>query len=451
MLNTKEIQTILLDGENQTVEFKTSFQKEVIESVVSSANSKGGHIYIGVSDDSALIGVDVSDETIQNYINIIKQSTDPKIIVDIDLIPIEDKNILDIQVDEYPIKPVSYRGRYFKRRNNSNHQMTPIEISNSHLKTINSSWDYFEDQNHDISDIDEVNVKTFIEMAGLDGEIQNVYNKFELVKNNAITNGCYLLFNNNESSLFTNIEIGRFQTEILIKDSLSIHGAIINQVDVVMGFIYKHINKAYIITGKPQRDEVWDYPMDAIREIVENMIVHRDYQSNIHSVVKIFDDKIEFYNQGKLPDGLSIEDVKNGTYRSMPRNLQIADIFKTADIIEKYGSGIKRVVKLFKEYGSKEPSFEDKFGGMVVVAYKKDPFEKTTPKTTPKQVSTKERLVQYMVEDLSITREELAQKLNISINGVKQHILTLKKDGVLKRIGSGRSGYWEVIDEKIFE
>ncbi len=254
--------------------------------------------------------------------------------------------------------------------------MTPIEISDAHLKTINSSWDYFSDENHTIDDINEGNVQKFMDMANIEESIENVYRKFELLKNGNITHGCYLLFNNNDKSLFTNIEIGRFQTETLIKDSLSLHGGLINQVDIVMNFIYKHINKAYVITGKPQRDEVWDYPMDAIREIVINMIVHRDYMSNIHSVIKIFDEKIEFYNHGKLPEGLSIEDVKSGKYKSMPRNLQIADIFKTADIIEKYGSGIKRVIRLFKEYGSKEPLFEDRLGGMVVVAYRNDPFSK---------------------------------------------------------------------------
>jgi len=365
--------------ENNTTEFKLSFQKEVIESVVSFANSKGGHIFIGIADDGRTIGVEISRESIQNYINTIKQATQPSIIVDMELIEKDGKKILDIQVDEYPIKPVSYKGRYYKRRNNSNHQMTPVEISNTHLKTINSSWDYFNDENHTISDVDEGNVKKFIDMANIDASIEDVYKKFELLKDGNITHGCYLLFNNNDKSLFTNIEIGRFQTETLIKDSLSLHGGLINQVDIVMNFIYKHINKAYVITGKPQRDEVWDYPMDAIREIVINMIVHRDYVSNIHSVIKIFDEKIEFYNHGTLPDGLSIEDVKSGQYKSMPRNLQIADVFKTADIIEKYGSGIKRVIRLFKEYGSKEPLFEDRLGGMVVVAYRKDPFVKAPP------------------------------------------------------------------------
>jgi len=439
-------------SEDNTTEFKLSFQKEVIETIVAFSNSKGGHIYIGIADNGSVVGVDISQESIQNYINIIKQATEPKIIVDIDIMRKNGKDILDIQVDEYPIKPVSYKGRYFKRRKNSNHQMTPIEISNTHLKTINSSWDYFEDINHTIKDIDEQNIEYFIKLAHLNSNIEEVYKKFELLKNGKITNGCYLLFNNNDRSLFTNMEIGRFQDETLIKDSISLHGGIFNQVEIVMSFIYKHINKAYVISGKPQRDEVWDYPMDAIREIVVNMIVHRDYLSNIHSVVKIFDDRIEFYNHGTLPDSITIEDVKNGTYKSMPRNLQIADIFKTVDIIEKYGSWVKRVIKLFKEYGSKEPLFEDRLGGMVVVVYKKEHFKKTiqkTPLETPLEtpLKTRDKIVELIKNDKYITIKNMTVELGIGRDTINEHLSRLKKDGMIKRVGSSRSGYWEVLKD----
>jgi ATP-dependent DNA helicase RecG len=358
------------NGESQIVEFKTSFQKEVIESVVAFANTKGGNVVIGIDDNGKIIGTSIGSETIQNYINTIKQNTEPKIIVDIESYIVEEKKILVIQIDEYPIKPVSFKGRYFKRRNNSNHQMTPIEISDTHMKTINSSWDYFIDPYHNIDDIDEQNVKNFIKMAHLTDDVETVYKKFELVKDDKVTFGCYLLFNNNDKAILTDIEIGRFQSETIIKDSLSINGDVISQVQKVMDFIYKHTNKAYVITGKPQRDEVWDYPMDAIREIVVNMIVHRDYRSSGHTTVKIFDDKIEFFNFGKLPDDLSLEQIKSGRYKSHPRNIQIAEVFKAADIIEKYGSGIKRVIDTFKNYGLKEPLFEPMMGGMNVSVYK---------------------------------------------------------------------------------
>jgi ATP-dependent DNA helicase RecG len=90
------------------------------------------------------------------------------------------------------------------------------------------------------------------------------------------------------------------------------------------------------------------YPLEAIREIVMNMIVHRDYRSASDSIVKIFNDKIEFYNPGRLPDNISVEDLLSNNYKSSPRNKLIADFFKNLGLIEKYGSGIRRIIRYFE-------------------------------------------------------------------------------------------------------
>src|SRR5674476_655991 len=83
------------------------------------------------------------------------------------------------------------------------------------------------------------------------------------------------------------------------------------EIEEVFNFIKKHINKEYIITGSPQREERWQYPMDALREIIINMIVHRHYGD---SSVKIYDTSIEFFNPGSLPDTITIEQLLQGNY-----------------------------------------------------------------------------------------------------------------------------------------
>jgi ATP-dependent DNA helicase RecG len=117
----------------------------------------------------------------------------------------------------------------------------------------------------------------------------------------------------NESSLST-IELGRFQTATVIKDTARAKTDLFTEVDTVLSFVKKHINKNVIITGEPQHEERWEYPIDAIREIVINAIIHRDYTRSSDSVIKIFDDRIEFYNPGKLPPGLTVETLLSGRY-----------------------------------------------------------------------------------------------------------------------------------------
>ena len=373
MLTPKKLHSLIKGNESNTLEFKLSFQKEVIQTISAFANSNGGDIIIGVNDSGDIIGTEHTHINTPEIINTIKQSTSPSIIPDVDFYQLNNKNIMVIHVDEYPVKPVACKGRYYQRRQNSNHQMTAMEISNAHLKSVNSSWDYYPDPDHNLNDISFDNIQKFIRMANLDDTTETILNKFELVKDKSVTFGAYLLFTNNDMAITTTIEAGRFTDETTIKDALTIRGDLFSEVTTVMTFIQKHINKAYIITGDAQRKERWDYPPDALREIIINMIVHRDYRASGHSTIKIFNDRIEFFNYGPLPEELTIDMIKSGNYRSMPRNLQIASVFKEAGLIEKYGSGIKRVIKAFLDYNLQEPVFEEIQAGLNVTVYKQVP------------------------------------------------------------------------------
>jgi ATP-dependent DNA helicase RecG len=184
--------------------------------------------------------------------------------------------------------------------------------------------------------------------------------KNDLVRNEALTNAAFLLFTKKETVL-TTIELGRFQTDTIIKDSNRTKSDILNQIDEVMEFVKKHINKEVIITEAPRNTQKWQYPLQAIREIIINMIVHRDYRSSSDSIVKIFDNKIEFYNPGKLPDSITIDDLIANNYKSTPRNNLIADFCKSIGVIEKYGSGIQRVIRYFKDVRTPLASFQEHF------------------------------------------------------------------------------------------
>lgn len=141
------------EGEGLTVEFKSSFNIEVIETLVAFANTKGGTVYIGISDKRKIIGLSLNKETVQQLVNEVKCKTAPMLIPDTEVIEYEGKQIVVLSIQEYPIKPVSVQGRYFKRVKNSTHQMTINEVVNMHLQTMNSSWDAYIDSSHTIEDI----------------------------------------------------------------------------------------------------------------------------------------------------------------------------------------------------------------------------------------------------------------------------------------------------------
>lgn len=138
-----DLPTILQAGEGLHSEFKASFKEDVIETLVAFSNAKGGTVYVGFSDKGDVLGVKTGKETIQNWVNEVKNKTIPQIIPDVEVHIVNDISIVAFSVMEYPIKPVSTRGRYYKRVGNSNHLLSVNEVSNMHLQIVNSSWDYY--------------------------------------------------------------------------------------------------------------------------------------------------------------------------------------------------------------------------------------------------------------------------------------------------------------------
>jgi len=407
------IDNLLKQGEGLTCEFKSSFNKGVVQTLCAFANTKGGSVVIGVDNEGVPVGITLGKETLQNWVNEIKQNTLPSIIVDVYEFEIKEKIFIVLAFDEFPIKPVSANGRYYRRIKNSNHQMSLSEVSNMYMKTFNSSWDYYEDPNHSLDDISMAKVDGFIKMINnfRKSTIQDdpliVLKKYELIRNDKITNAAYLLFAKNEI-LATCIEIGKFIDQITIKDSITLSSDLFSEIENVMDFIIKHINKRYEFTGEIQRKEIWDYPLTALREIIVNMIIHRDYTHHGDSSIKIFDDKIEFFNPGYFPDHITKIKLINNDYTSDCRNKLIAKLFKDTGNMEKYGSGIGRVCKQFVEHGLKEPIFENfQHGVRVIVKLEKLPNKEEKLPNKKENYPIKEEKLPNKKENYPIKEEKL--------------------------------------------
>ena len=336
--------------------------------------------------------------------------------------------------------------------------MSPDEVAQAHYKTFNSSWDFTPDPEHALADISLAKVESFLSLANNNREIAltdapvATLRKLELLRPEGISKACFLLFMTEESML-TTIELGRFQTETLIKDACRAKTDLFSEIEFTMQFLVKHLNKRYIITGNPQREERWDYPLEALREIVINAIVHRDYARPSDSVIKIFDDKIEFYNPGRLCGDLTVAKLLKGNYISTIRNKQIAGIFKEAGIMEKYGSGIRRIVEAFRSSGLPAPRFREMGEGFMVTVFH------GTPQKTPTEhrgkglvgglveglVESQKKILLLVQAKPNISKKDLAVAVGISTTAIDKNIAALRAKGLLRRIGPDRGGHWEVL------
>jgi len=130
---------LIKSGESETLELKASFDKEILETSGAFANTKGGVILIGISDRGEIKGIQIGKETLRDWANQISQSTEPRVIPEIEIGTIDGKNLAVIWIKEFPIKPVSVKGRCFRRVGNSNRVVQTHEIAEMHFQSTGMS------------------------------------------------------------------------------------------------------------------------------------------------------------------------------------------------------------------------------------------------------------------------------------------------------------------------
>jgi ATP-dependent DNA helicase RecG len=234
----KELKKAIKFGESDRIELKSSFSKECFETVVAFANAGGGDIIIGVGKSGNIVGIQAGDETYQEWINQVKTSTSPSLIPDVADFKMDEKKIAVISVPEFPIKPVSLKGRYYLRIRNSNYLMSATEISNTHLKTFNTSWDFYPDEMHGVGDISIAKINQFIKQANkfreqkIGDKPYSVLRKYEMLKGGSgqISKAAFLLFMKDESML-SGIELGRFSDPTSIRDALTLKTDLFTEVE----------------------------------------------------------------------------------------------------------------------------------------------------------------------------------------------------------------------------
>lgn len=194
-------------------------------------------------------------------------------------------------------------------------------------------------------------------------------------------------------------------------DFKTIEGDILIQLKKAEDFIFEHIPKqAWIEEGKLQRQEKWLYPPKAIREALANALAHRDYETTSSVQVRIFDDRLEIWNPGGLPTGLTVEKLKK-KHTSIPRNPLIARAFFWVKYVEEVGTGTNKIIKWCKEWELPEPEFEDTGTGFVLTFRKFYVSESLLEALNERQ----KKAVEYLRQKGKITNREY-QKLCVGVN-----------------------------------
>ena len=217
-----------------------------------------------------------------------------------------------------------------------------------------------------------------------------------------------------------------------IVDKLDIRGTLDHQIDEMQRFILKNIGVKVRIVGT-RRVEEYEYPEDAIREIVANAVIHRDYMiTETYTQVNIFSNRIEIINPGTLPPGITIENIKQSQFS---RNEIIASILKDMDYLEEYGRGIDIVFSRMKEIGLQEPIFKNTSNS----------FKVTLPGDQFSELNQRQIEIWHTLQDRNRMTAKECQQLfeNISRASISIDLSKLVELGLIVSKGSGSSTYYE--------
>jgi ATP-dependent DNA helicase RecG len=224
----------------------------------------------------------------------------------------------------------------------------------------------------------------------------------------------------------------------VIVDNQMIAGTAIELVDRIMEFIRKNTNVRLVVTEKPTHDQVWDYPLDALREAVTNAICHRDYRDRTEIQLKIHDDRLTIWNPGGLLLGMTIDELYNPNHSSVLRNQLIGQVFHDVEMIERYGGGIHKILDACEVAGVPLPTFEERFGGFLVTFYK-DIYSEEHLRTlglNERQVKAVERIH----ESGRVANREYQELNAVSKRTASTELNDLVRRGIVDRVGSTGKG-----------
>jgi len=453
----RTIEELIEKEESETLEFKKSLSewREIVDTVSAFSNTKGGVIIVGLDDNKNLAGITIGKGTIENLTNKILNNTEPKIYPEIEIVSKEKKKLLLIKVEKYPFDVVLAFGRPFKRAGKNTVRMSKDEYKRRILE-IHKKEIYFDGEpltDAKVEDVDDKKLRQFIKKAreerkldvGEKEPIRNVLKKLKLFKGDSLTNVAILLFGRTPEKFFNQIGIKCVKFKGIdvtgeMLDFKEIENDLFTEVEEVEKFIFSSISlKAWIEEGKIKRQERWEYPPKAIREALVNAIVHRDYRSPSKIQIRIFDDRIEFWNPGRLPEGWTVETLKE-EHTSEPFNPLIARMFFWIGYIEEVGTGTNKMIKWCKEWGLPEPEFQIKSSNIVVIFRKSKLTEEYLERLG---LDKKEmEIIQLIRERKKITSSDIQKKYGVSKDTANRWLNKLIKLNLVERKGKGKAIYY---------
>ena len=367
------ISNLIDNPESKTLEFKRdlSSPRSVLRTLVAFANSAGGHLIIGVADDRKIIGVENPLDEEERLSNLIADSISPRLVPSIEMITVEGKTLLVVEVflsgmRPHFLKAEGQQSGTYVRLGSTNRLADPQLIAELQRGVAGVSFDALPMPELTLDALDlKAIAKDFEGRNSIDERtLQSLRIMVKEQGKLVPSQGGILLYGLDRRQFFDDawIQCGRFMGDDKadIFDHIDIHSPLPKAVDEIMLFLKKHAMRGADFS-EIRRKDIWSIPVKILREVVINALVHADYSHQGSPIrVAFFDNRIEIESPGLLLPGLTVEDIKQGV--SQIRNPVIARVFRELELVEQWGSGIPGIFRIAKAENLPEPTIEELAG-----------------------------------------------------------------------------------------
>lgn len=491
-MKERTIEEILRSPEGRMLEFKASMPKnsDLAKTVVAFANDAGGEIIIGVDDRHRAVGVpeEALPQIEAQLSNMIYDRCYPTVLPDISFLSAGGRSLVRVRVyrgsmPPYYLKSEGKVGGTYVRVGSNNRLADEELIGELERRRRNVSFDGEIAPEKSLAELDFRSFRRLYEEKTGEPLDDSALQRLELAKAERgvlyPTNALVLLSDDAlRRSMFPNakIECARFKGvsagEFI--DRKTYDYGIAEQVEDAYAFVLRNIRQSGSIQGVYTVSR-WEYPVKALREIIRNAVVHRQYSLAGKDIkIAVYDDMIEITSPGLLPPSIDYSDMESR--QSDARNKVIAPVFRKLGIIDQWGNGLKLVAEELKDYPeiqfrwrevglSFQVQFVRKFvddaagGGtgylsepQAVYHSAKEMVKDTDPPfNEPRQsyrfhapTAPEKLLLNEIAINPSVTVPELAASAGLSLRSCERLVASLKSSGILKRVGSARGGHWQI-------
>jgi ATP-dependent DNA helicase RecG len=359
-----ELQERILKGENLHTEFKESLpdNETLAKSIVCFANTDGGQLIIGISDSGNITGVGDSDEAVRKIDDVAFNRCEPPISILPETVDMDSKIVLIINIPKGEQRPYRTKsGLYYIRSGNRCRQASWQEVRRLYQTSESIYYDETPISKASFTTLDIEYLKDFLgKYLGISPEeslIENYLKNLKVITHNKKpTLAGTLFFGKNPQQLIPFAKIiaayipGK-DISIPPSDRKDLEGKIPDILENSLKFLRLYLKEEHRIKSF-KAESYPEIPEEVFRECIVNAVAHRDYTINASIRLFIFEDRIEIRTPGKLPNTVTIENMKVSIH--VPRNPVIYNLLNKMGMVTDVGSGVPRIIKIIKEKLNKE-------------------------------------------------------------------------------------------------